>query len=335
MVDDARLSYTAANVFPVKLFHNLQLMRSIVREKYIPPVHVQLNPTNHCNFNCGFCSCGARNTNLELDYPAINNIMLKFHDLECQSATITGGGEPLCHKQIGYVLTTLKKVHRINLGLVTNGSLLMSIRADILDLLTWIRISSANTQEYRRHGVSNPNSRTHLAAVVNYSKTIDWSFSHVVTSSADIDIIKDVVRFANVHRFTHVRLVSDLLNLEKVPPMDDIKSALLADGIDDVSVIYQGRKQYTKGAKNCYISLLKPVVGADGYLYPCCGVQYALENPSKDYEKSMRMGDYNDIDRIWRDQVPFDGSNCVKCYYSEYNNALDLLLKDIHHVEFI
>ena len=116
--------------------------------------------------------------------------------------------------------------------------------------------------------------------------------------------------------------------------MNEVRS-IIRKKVKDKLVIYQGRKDYVKGHKKCLISLLKPVVSPDGKLYPCCGVQYALINTSKDYEKSMCMGDAKDIDKLYKEQKCFDGRFCVRCYYSSYNHALNILVSELQHGEFI
>jgi hypothetical protein len=106
-------------------------------------------------------------------------------------------------------------------------------------------------------------------------------------------------------------------------------------GVSDKLAIWQGRQHYFAGTPRCLISLLKPVIGADGMIYPCCGAQYAESVPAKDYPKSMVMGGVEDTNVIWDKQLAFDGSRCVKCYYEHYNSALAALVDDINHMQFV
>jgi organic radical activating enzyme len=72
-----------------------------------------------------------------------------------------------------------------------------------------------------------------------------------------------------------------------------------------------------------------------GVLLHNCGVQYALEEPSKSYSSEFCMGDnYEDI---WNNQKFFDGSICVKCYYQNYNNMLGIMwdLYSLNHENFV
>ena len=83
------------------------------------------------------------------------------------------------------------------------------------------------------------------------------------------------------------------------------------------------------------ISLLKPVIGADGLLYPCCGTQYAMFPPPGDYDDLMCMGPAIELYSIYQEQKHFDGSQCVRCYYDEYNALLEQIIIPLEHKEFV
>jgi organic radical activating enzyme len=315
-----RFSYTAASVFPLKV---IQSAKSIIDEDgKIRPYHVQLNPTNVCNLSCSFCSCKNRSRKDVLPLSTVIDMMNTYKELGCKAVTITGGGEPLLHPQINEIIYAIGNIG-IDIGLVTNGTVLHKLR--VFNGITWIRISSEDTRDF-------DSSLLHNIATKN--PKIDWAFSHVLSTDPNIKQIGRLVQFANEHKFTHVRIVSDLLNL-KDSSIDIVKRRLQEKGIDDSKVIYQGRKDWTKGTEKCYISLLKPVIGACKGLYPCCGAQYALETPSLDLTEEMRMGTIKDIKTIFNEQKYFDGSKCVRCYYSSYNEILGLLIQRLKHEVFV
>jgi len=320
-----KISYTAASAFPVKIFFNEELMKKLVKAKKIPPIHVQLNPTNRCNLNCPFCSCSARDKTIEMPFREILKVMGKFKDLGCESVTITGGGEPLMHENIDLILWALNRLG-IQVGLVTNGILLDKLTEEDLSNVIWCRISLGNHRKWTATYVET------LKKAVERGKNIDWAFSYVVEKPPNIDLIRDMIEFANEHDFTHVRLVSDIFIAKEIN-LQCLKNKLGELGVDDSRVIYQDRGTWTKGAEKCWISLLKPVVSADGKIFPCCGSQYMFKNPKRDYEGAM--GSVDEIEEIWASQKHFDGSQCDKCYYNHYNELLDILLSDIKHIKFI
>ena len=323
-----KISYSAASVFPAKLLG----LKVISEDNKIMPIHIQLNPTNVCNFNCPFCSCANRDKSLILSLEDIVEIMIKAKKCGALAVTITGGGEPLSHPRINEIIALMKRLD-IKVGIATNGSLLGNLDFDSLAYITWIRVSVSDKiqNQLLSNGLKLDDWFSIIKKTVLSAKNIDWAFSHVLSRNPNYELLQRIIDFSNDLNFTHIRIVSDLFDLDNVPEMGIVKSNLKNDRL----VIYQGRKDHTKGTAKCFLSVLKPVVGADGKLYPCCGTQYALDKPGKDYEPTMCMGDAKDIDKIYSEQKFFNGSVCVKCYYSQYNNALGIISGKIKHREFV
>jgi len=317
------LSFTSASVFPAKL-----LKRNILDNGgRIMPVHLQISPTNKCTLSCSFCSCSARDKKLQLSLEDIKQIMDSAALAGTKAVTITGGGEPLCHKNIKEIITHIASLG-IKIGLVTNGTIVHVLNSEDWSKVTWCRISSGDFRKW------TDKYEARLQGAIDAGPNVDWAFSHVLGSKPNIELIKNLMEFAKLNNFTHIRVVSDLLDLDNVPPMEDIEKQL-AD-IDYPHMIYQGRKDSTPGTKKCLISLLKPVVGTNGKLYPCCGTQYAQAEPSKDFgQPIMTMGDAKDIKDIYDKQKCFDGSICKTCYYSNYNWALEVMTEDITHEDWV
>lgn len=336
MSEIEKYSYSAANIFPLKTVTNLNILESIKHEGIIPPIHPQLNPTNKCNFSCPFCSCSDRDKQKELNINQIESLIQKYRDLGAEAWTITGGGEPTIHRDFDRIIKTIF-YNNMESGLVTNGTVLNKRKS--LDKITWIRISTSDIleNELEKIGLNIESHLKNLEFAVKEYPMVDWAFSYVLGDYPNHKLIRKLVEFANSHDFTHVRIVNDILKASQLnPQMDEVKKTLRFNGVDDSKVNYQERSLWTPGTDKCYISLLKPVIGADGYIYPCCGTQYALKDPSRDYEKAMRMGHISkDIDRITQEQKPFDGSICYKCYYSQYNTVLGILLNGLKHKAFV
>jgi len=315
-------SYTAAGIFPTKVILNKYCISDSGK---IRPIHIQINPTNACNLNCHFCSCGKRDKSKKIAFPLMKKIIYQAYTCGCRAVTITGGGEPCLYLRINGLIDYIYDLG-IKVGLVSNGIALDKI--DTHSKITWLRISHS---DYRTFGKDYTND---LEKNISLGQNIDWAFSYVISEKPNFPTIARVIDFANAHNFTHVRLVSDLLNLDNVMGMETIREKLKGMGVDDKIVIYQGRKMPVRGRKKCLISLLKPVVGVDGLLYPCCGFQYSKDPPANDYDETMCMGEGLRLPRMYQDQQYFDGSKCTRCYYDEYNILLDKLIEPIDHLEF-
>lgn len=322
---DKRISFTAADVLPMKLFLIDGLVDQI-KKGYIPPVHISLCPTNKCNQNCSFCSYSERDRNLEMSYAQAINILETFKHLGTKAVDLTGGGEPLLYPWINEVIDYIS-TNDMQLSLTTNGLLLRYIH-DRISMFTWIRIS-----------VSDYTPWENIEKIIPYiddNTSVDWNISYVLTRKPNYDLFMKVVVLANnVNCITHVRAVSDLLDLKHLPPIDRYRLYLDYDAVDDSKVIYQNRQKYSLGAKKCLISLLRPNIDAKGDVYPCCGTQYAIEaNPARNFAPTFNMG--NNYKDIWAHQKYFDGSVCTKCYYYGYNEVLNVLQNpEVKHVEFV
>ena len=309
-------SYTAASTFPSKLLH-----QKVVVEGKIIPLHIQICPTNACNLNCDFCSCRDRDKKKHLSLEQVIKILDICAERGTKAITWTGGGEPLMHPDINEMLNYASELG-IKSGLVTNGILLEKL--DYHDNLTWCRISSADDRVPAFDSIKE---------AIKINPRTDWAFSHVISRDPNYQIIRNLIDFAESGVFTHIRLVSDLCDLDNVPSMAEVASEIKNLHIDDSKVIYQGRKDSTKGTKNCYISLLKPVIAPEG-IFGCCGVQYAIHGQPRDMIDKMKMGDLEDLPEILDKQKYFKGSICDTCYYSQYNDALSKLLNKPDHLEF-
>lgn len=309
-------SFTAADVdIPIKVLHDSELVESISENKFIFLRHLQLCPTNRCNLNCKFCSCGDREKKLELSFDEIKSILDASKAAGCLALTVTGGGEPLLHKDINEVISYSYSIG-INVGLVTNGVFLKNLK----ETPSWCRISFDSDRTFSDIEQS-------VTEAVTLHPSTDWAFSYVLHNG--VGDIRKVVKFANAHDFTHVRVVCDIF----APNEDMLRDARRElEGIDQ-KVIYQPRSQPSHGSKKCWVSLLRPTIGADGHVYPCCGAQYAVKDSSKNFNSTMSMG--KNIEDIIVNQKKFDGSVCDVCYYGGYNKVLGLLMSEVEHREWI
>jgi len=309
------LSYTSADSLPLKLLYNTEIQE-------FKPVHIQWLPTNRCNLNCPSCSCKQRNKSLEMKLSTALDVIENFAEMGTKAVTITGGGEPLMHP---YIVEMIKAFARnnIKIGLVTNGLRLKYIPRDVLELLTWCRISSMDDRSFSMGYAID------LAEVVKAK--IDWAFSHVVTPNPNFETIKSVVEFANRHGFTHVRLVADLLTPDQVDSkFTSIRQHL--KGLDE-KVIYQPRNK-PESCHSCMIGYIKPLVAADFKMYLCCGVQYALKEKSLDLPEELSMGTALGLDKIYNNIEP-QKTACVACYYTQYNHILSSMFEGLDHKEFV
>jgi len=320
------ISFTAAGTIPIKVALHERLVSGMLNQHFIRPVHVQVIPTNKCNLHCAFCSCRDRDPYQELALHPLLGCLQDFRQLGCEAVTITGGGEPLLYKGLPELIGHCHNLG-IGVGLVTNGSLLQDMDPSVLSLLRWCRISCADGRK---------TDFTQLGGVLALTPNVDWAFSYVLSGEPNYSRLEDHILFASSRGMTHVRVVPDLC--QSGPHMDSMvheaKIAMLARGVDISTVIFQDRAHTCRGGAYCRISLLKPVLAADGWIYPCCGVQYASDDAPHDMTPSMRMCPMGEVKDFWSCQQPFDGRRCDHCHYMGYNSLLESIPK-IRHREFV
>ncbi len=220
--------YTAASTFPAKLLH-----QEVIKDKKIIPLHLQLSPTNVCNLNCDFCSCSDRDKKKQLSFEQVKYILDVCAERGTRAITITGGGEPLMHPKINEIIEHgTKFILEIEVGLVTNGILLDKLKHH--DNLIWCRISSDDNRTPAYDKIEQ-------ALLIN--PQTDWAVSYVVTKEPNYKIMKELINFANENNFTHVRLVSDLCDLDNTPSMEKVRWKL--DRLGIVSGFVIPDKSYT------------------------------------------------------------------------------------------
>ena len=308
--------FSSIDSFPVKIFQNPELLKSIVVDKKVIPYSIHLNPTNKCNFCCSICVCGERDKKMELSLRDMKEYVDLFKSDGTKTIILTGGGEPLMHPNIIQIINYIHK-QGIELGLVTNGVRLNILGVETLNKFTWIRVSSTDDL------VRQTNLSDWLDIIeqsVKRSKGVDWGFSHVLTSNPNYNLIKHLSDFAKLNNFTHIRLSLD--KTKNLMPLDWIKNSLQRSSFDDSLIIYEGNN-YKRGMNPCYVSHLKPVIGADGYIYPCCNISFASSKPDKAFVKRSGLREY------------FDGGQCDRCYLFKYNEVIDALMNDCKHKVFV
>lgn len=136
-----RSPYNGFNSMGV-LVYSKQL-EAVAKQDFLPPVMVDIDPSNLCNFNCIFCNA--------LDYRSIGKNMISKDQLiriadfsmmwGVKSACVAGGGEPLTNPHFNDLLHRLFS-NKIEIGVITNGSLLNKESTEmIVKTCRWCGIS--------------------------------------------------------------------------------------------------------------------------------------------------------------------------------------------------
>ena len=307
-----RANYLSANEWPWKLLGCPEAVAS----GWIVPIHISISPTNRCDANCPWCSCRGIDRSLEMPADECRDLLREFYLQGTQAVSITGGGEPTLHNGLGEIVEA-GVAYGLRCALVTNG--LRWVREGVPDYASefdWLRVSVTD-------GLDLIGARVLAAGL----KDISWGLSYTVTKQMDLARARAFCEFAaQTPALTHVRFVDEILH----PDYETMQAAERAvEGITD-KALFQYRHNHEPGQHPCYVSRLKPYIDADGSMYPCCGVQYAVHETAT-LPATMRLCHWT----RYADASAFDGSICRRCFYARTNEVLEVQLHALPHREFV
>ena len=114
-----------------------------VKQNFLPPVHVSIDPSNKCNLNCIWCNAYEIMQRKQTDYPPKHLIKIADFCAEwgIKAICVAGGGEPFMNPGTGDMLLRLKE-NGVKCAPITNGVLLNDETIDIIaQTCRWIGIS--------------------------------------------------------------------------------------------------------------------------------------------------------------------------------------------------
>ncbi len=104
------------------------------------PFVVEFDPTTNCNLACPDCISGSLLNQGRIDRQRIKEITREMIDAGVKAVVLIGGGEPMMHPDIGWVIQTLGEAG-IQIGITTNGLYLKKHLEVTAKYATWVRVS--------------------------------------------------------------------------------------------------------------------------------------------------------------------------------------------------
>ncbi len=110
-----------------------EILKAILEGVYIRgPFHIEIHPTDRCTTRCFFCSTRWRREKNELDISTISSIAKQMKELDVKTILLSGGGEPLAHREKEKMLEILGETGIQLFNVTTNGVGLSKIVRNIL-----------------------------------------------------------------------------------------------------------------------------------------------------------------------------------------------------------
>lgn len=335
--------------FSTKAVYHLPYFDRILKGEKLPPISVEVHPTNKCNANCPMCFYKERRSRKELSYDLLEDLARELKETEVKTMPISGGGEPTVYNQLPSLMKTANK-NNLKIGLITN---FINPSEDVItssiDYCEWMRVSldAGIPETYSKvRGVSTEkfndviNNTKRLIELRNKKKLkkpdIRLSFAIQKANYKEIekalnvcrDLEIDYIQFKTV--IGELRLSKEEQNemeriIDKIPHEKWIGSNLsnLRQIFNETKEMEEGRRSYDK----CFATYIVSAIGADSYVYPCCQ-QVGI--------KQYRIGSIEEDSfwNIWTSEKyekfrkEIDPKKCPPCRYNRINVVFDNFVKN-------
>jgi MoaA/NifB/PqqE/SkfB family radical SAM enzyme len=140
--------YNSFNSMKVLLWR--EQLQAIADQDFMPPVIVDTDPSNRCNYNCIWCNAYEymEGSKFDISPDHLRRLADFYAEWGVKASCVAGGGEPLMNKGLLQFLLDLKE-RNIEIGVITNGFLLDSEYADVMaKTCRWVGVSvDAGTAE--------------------------------------------------------------------------------------------------------------------------------------------------------------------------------------------
>lgn len=125
-----------------KLLWHSEALRAWLDGSLAIPVTLELDVSLACNDLCPNCVHRFARGNRFLSTEQVGTLLVEASQLGVRGLTLSGGGEPLCHPEVGRILRLIRGVP-LAAGLITNGGLIETseLAEDLVSTFEWIRVS--------------------------------------------------------------------------------------------------------------------------------------------------------------------------------------------------
>jgi len=347
-----------------KTAHLREKIDQLKRGEIITPTHIQIDLTGKCNYNCIHCfyrNAGFKHLEFvpseEVPFDVGVSLFDQMADLGIPSLELTGGGEPLTYPAIKECLDRIAD-RKLELALVTNGSLLNEKILEKIKNPKWIRFSidAGTDKTYAKYHQVHP--RMFKVMLENIKRVVDENFkdcligvSYVTCPTTYKEIVKATelfksigvnnIRFTFAYTIKYDKLLTpkqrketfELLRQAKQLEDDKFEVFVMETRLDDFSQKNVGNKDFSF----CGYQMFTFQIGCDSLVYPCCVMKYHKPFAFGDIRKQpLKEIIFGEARRKYLDQ--FDVNKCLPCWLKHRNKAIEYLCLDkekVPHVNFV
>lgn len=132
-------SFMDIELSPYKWVCHLEKLKTLAEEGDVFPVTVELDLVDYCNHGCWWCVDPIHKQNF-LEREFLSRLLVELKSLEIQGIVFKGSGEPMLHEHFSEVISETKGLG-FELGIVTNGSMLIELYEDVVKNAGYLRVS--------------------------------------------------------------------------------------------------------------------------------------------------------------------------------------------------
>ena len=329
-------------------------MESIAKQEFLPPVTVDTDPTNQCNYKCIWCN--AFDYMSEDKYTLSEDHLLRLADFYKEwgvySTCIAGGGEPLLNPALN---TFLERIHKngIQSGVITNGSLMTNEHVDAIARMcrwcgfsidagtgeTYALVKGIKDKKFFNKVIENIGKLTKKVGELGTNCDVAFKFLLHPLNALEILQAAKLAKSIGVRDF-HLRPVGwDNLAITKDKPpiffdnlIEDVNKQIdAAMELEDGNFHFYGiRHKFNPQLKRkinfsrCWVPPLLATFGADGMCHLCFDMR-----GRKDLILCSHYPDPREILKVWgsefhKDMIAkIDITTCPRCTFGPYNEIIE------------
>ena len=335
-----------------KLSYHVEAMRRFHETGYATPIVSHIMPTDVCNLECSFCSVGNRNDDkgqkfYGLDFEKINKYLGTLAPLGLKAVILSGGGEPTAYKDrkgknfrdlIGMI-----KGHGLEIGLITNGTMLDRHNDIIDDSFRWIRVS-LYPSEYDV-GIVKLEKKLPEATTLGFSLVVAQALKENGKFRLPRDenellahyegYMANILSLIQAKGGQYLRLTPDchthgdaFITLHNVA--ERLKEAHSDVVTEDGRPIVLHQHKMHGTPNNCYLGFFHPVLYADGLVYPCDS-NILNDDVDRRFKPEYSVAAWDTVAELYQKPVKSlvnTRGMCPRCVFSRNNAQLEKILTE-------
>jgi hypothetical protein len=286
-------------------------------------ISTHISPTSECNLHCRYCSVSKRTAHNMIPLAVIKDYVTKLKTCGLRAVIITGGGEPLMYRHINELIIWLRYSCKLNVALITNGTLSRRLNGRAWQALSWVRLSLNNIPDFLDRVTVNlrelRSNCTVGSSIIHAGRNKDWAWLRQTQILAD--------RF----NMQYIRVLPDCMLPQEDLAIAHWNVACVCQWLDDDRYFHQRKNHSTPPAAVCHQAYFRPYLseepcistGEPGSVYPCDSV--VLNDGVSRFASKYQLCPAGDVLRFLSRSIAAGFKPCEDCSGCVFADNLDLL----------